>query len=121
MDDQTQTRVTALVQRGRSVKSEITSLNEELKEIEAKISDLAPIGWKAVIDGVEASRRDSNRQFDWRGYYDSLTPNDKMDCLRTGFNLVDEKLVAKHAESKGEKERFMMPPKENKGVLKLMP
>ncbi len=96
-------------------------MTEELKEIQAKISDLAPIGWKAVIDGVEASRRSSNRSFDWRGYYETLAPAERLLCIRTGMGLVDEKLVAKHADSAGEKERFMAPPAVDNGVLKLMP
>ncbi len=121
MDEHIRTQVTSLVHRGRSVASEIKSLGEELKALQAKLSELVPIGWKDVIDGVECSRRSSNRQFDWRGYYDSLDANERASCLRTGFGLVDEKLVAKHAESKGEKERFMLPPAEDRGVLKLMP
>lgn len=121
MDDQTEIQRTALIRRGRVVSSEIRTMQEEVKEIQAKLADLVPIGWKDVIDGVEASRRSSNRTFDWRGYYDSLTPNDKLECLRTGFALVDEKAVAKHAESKGEKERFMVPPVVDTGVLRLMP
>ncbi len=121
MDDQTKAQAHALIRRGRAVASEIKAMGEELKEINSKLSDLLPIGWKDVIDSVEASRRSSNRQFDWKGYYDQLPAEGKLDCLRSGIGLVDEKLVAKHAESKGEKERFMLPPAEDKGVLKLMP
>ncbi len=121
MDEQTKIQAESLVRRGRTIASEVKYLQEELKEIQAKLSDLLPIGWKDVIDGVEASRRSSNRQFDWKGYYASLGVDDKLNCLRIGLGLVDEKLVAKMAETKGEKERFMVPPTEDKGVLKLMP
>lgn len=96
-------------------------MSEELKQLQTKLSDLVPIGWKDVVDGVEASRRSSNRTFDWEGYYAQLPADDKMFCLRTGFSLVDDKLVAKLAATKGDKERFMVPPAEDRGVLKLMP
>lgn len=111
----------ALIRRGRAVSAEIKTMTEELKEINSKLADLVPIGWKDVIDGVEASRRSSNRVFNWGAYYDQLDPNDKMMCIRTGMALVDEKLVAKHAASAGQKERFMEPPAEDRGVIKLMP
>lgn len=117
MDDQ----ILALVRRGRSVAAEMKSLGEELKEIQAKLEVLVPIGFKNVVDGVECSRRDSNRSFDWKAYYATLTAEEKLDCLRSGFDKVDEKAVAKHAASAGKKEQFMVMPEENKGVLKLMP
>lgn len=121
MDEQTKTQAQALIRRGRVISSEIKSLGEELKDITGKLEDLLPIGFKDVVDGVECSRRDSNRAFDWKGYYATLSPEDKLDCLRSGLDKVDEKAVAKHAASAGKKEQFMVAPEVNKGILKLMP
>ncbi len=117
MDEQT----VALIRRARSVAAEIKSQNEELKEIVGKLNDLLPVGWKGVVDGVSASKRSSNRTFDPKAYYLQLSPEEKLSCLRTGLALIDEKLVADLAKTKGDKEQFMVAPEVDAGILKLTP
>lgn len=107
MDEQTEIQIEALVRRARQISGEIKELQETKTAIESKIDSLVDVGWKADIDGVQATKRLGNRSFSVPLALARMTAEQKLECVTTNLNA---KKVREWADSEGITEECMEEP-----------
>lgn len=114
--DQKAFQIEAIVRRVRVLKAEQTTISETIKTLESKLDDLVETGWKADIDGIQASKKLGNRTFSMELAIAKMTPEEKLSCVSTGIN---SNTVREIADSKGWTEQCMVDPDPDKTRLVL--
>lgn len=101
----TDAQLEALVRRHRELTAEVAEIQAETVMIKQRIDSNVSVGWKLTVDGVTASKREGNRDFDQVLAFHELDETEREECKVT---RLDPKLVREMVEKKGRLEACMV-------------
>lgn len=112
----TDEQITALIRRHRTLGGEMAEIQAEMISIKEQVDSEVGFGWKLTVDGLTASKREANREFDKVLAFGELTPEELALCK---VERYDDKLIREMIEKKGALEACMTRKPDAKPVTKL--
>lgn len=112
-------QLSALVRRHRELAAESAGLQEQMKEVKDRISQMTAPGWKLVVDGISATHREPNRCFSLKLALDALPVEIAEQCVDKTPRF-DPARIREEVEKAGLLEACMeIDPARTAGVLRL--
>lgn len=112
----TEDQITGLIRRHRLLGGEVAEIQAEMIAIKEQIEAEVSNGWKLPVDGITASKREANREFDITLAFGHLDPIDITACKR---EILDPKLVRELIEKRELLDSCMVRKAEAKAIVKL--
>lgn len=106
----------AWIRRDRQLAGEAAEIAAERAELKAKVDSETEVGWKLPVDGVTASKRDANREFDRILGFGVLNEAERLACK---VERYDDKLIRAAVEARGMLQECMVPKADAAPVVKL--
>lgn len=112
----TEDQLSALIRRHRELGGEVAEIQAEMTSIKEQIEGDTEVGWKLTVDGITASKRAPNRNFDLVSAVALLPAEMKMACVTTSY---DAKKVRAAVEALGLIDSVMVDRDDAPAVVKL--